>query len=265
MKTYDLNNGNILKLLKTKDFRDPYHFIYYDDFKECLFNKLMISKYIENNSLVLPNAVYMDKDDFVGYTVPKINISPINKLIEESNYDIDYISKIFEVLSYEVRNANKEEILFPDLGNISNVFMDKKTFDIKFIDYDGLQVGDFESFNISSLMDRGTELIFKDKKYINSKTCLFTTNFDKASLLTLYLYFITDENILDMPNTSFKIENKKIVLKEDFFDKYLDSINLLGSPIEEDIRKMFDLNVSNNYPITSIKKNGKIFKKIMIY
>ena len=74
MKTYDLNNGNILKLLKEKDERNFLHFAYFDEFKECLEEKLKLAKYIYSDSIVLPNAIYMKNDNVVGYSVPKIDL-----------------------------------------------------------------------------------------------------------------------------------------------------------------------------------------------
>ena len=261
MKTYDLNNGNILKLLKEKDERNFLHFAYFDEFKECLTEKLKLAKYIYSDSIVLPNAIYMKNDNVVGYSVPKIDLKSIDQIIEEENYDIDFISKTFDALSYEVRKNNKEEILFPDLGNISNVFMDKKDFKIKFIDFDGLQIGDYESYSVSSLMDKGTDLIFGNKKYVDKKTTLFTTDFDKASLLTLYLYFLTGKNIVDLPNTIYEARNNIPKVNEERFNKLLDELKLLNTPIEDDIRRMFDITRSNNYPNTAIKKMAKIYKK----
>ena len=261
MKTYDLNNGNILKLLKERNERNLSQHVYFYDFKDCLEEKLKIAKYIYSDNIVLPNAIYVSDNDFVGYSIPKIKMKTISELIEEEHFNIDFISKCFDVLSYEVREANKEGIVFPDLGNISNVLMDKKTFEMKFIDYDGLQIGDYESFSISSLMNKGTDLIFKDKKYMNKRTTLFTTDFDKATLLTLYLYFITGKNIVDLPNTIYEMKNSIPRLNEEKFNLLLKELKLLNSPIEDDIRKMFDITVTNNYPNTSIKKMAKYLKK----
>ncbi len=261
MKTYDLNNGNILKLLKEKDERDFLHFAYFDEFKDCLEGKLKLVKYIYSDSIVLPNAIYMKNDDIVGYSVPKINMKSIDQVLEEENYDIEFMTKVFDILSYEVREANKEDILFPDLGNISNVFMDKKNFKIKFIDYDGLQIGNYESFSVSSLMNKGTDLIFGNKKYVDRRTTLFTTDFDKATLLTLYLYFITGKNIVDLPNTIYEVRNNIPKINDEKLKRVLEELKLLNTPIEDDIERMFDITRSNNYPNTSIKKMSKIYKK----
>ena len=139
--------------------------------------------------------------------------------------------------------------------------MDKKDFKIKFIDFDGLQIGDYESYSVSSLMDKGTDLIFGNKKYVDKKTTLFTTDFDKASLLTLYLYFLTGKNIVDLPNTIYEARNNIPKVNEERFNKLLDELKLLNTPIEDDIRRMFDITRSNNYPNTAIKKMAKIYKK----
>ena len=131
---------------------------------------------------------------------------------------------------------------------------DPKNKIIKFIDFDGLQIGDLDSFSVSSLMNNSNNPVFEQKKYFNKQTTLFTPEFDKASLLALFLYFTTGTFLTKFDLNDFDNLHGNISLKKDSIDRYLLYLGLLDSPLEEDISLAYNNDAHNKYPETSIKR-----------
>ena len=142
------------------------------------------------------------------------------------------------MLSEAVKKANSEGIIFPDLGNATNILYDPKSKKIKFIDYDGLQVGDCDTFSISTLMSKYNNPMFNTIKYFNRTTILFNSNFDKATLLALYLYYTTNTNLTKFKKKDYEYRNGFYNIKEESIKEYLEKIGLLDTPIEEEVRRV---------------------------
>ena len=258
MRTYNLNNGFIYKEIKEKDSSSLNHFLNYDDFVDCLEGKLKISKELSSEHVILPKTIYMNKDRLVGYTMPFISFECFDSIMYKMN-NLDDITNMFILLSCAVKEENKNGIIFPDLGNASNIYYDNKNKKIKFIDYDGLQVGDYDSFNVSILMSKYSNPVFEDKKYFDKCTTLYTSNFDKASLLALYLFYTSRTNITKFEGNDFDIIDNKFCLKKKALFEYLYSIGLLDSPILEDFCLIYNNEKNNNYIETSIKRLNKSY------
>ena len=263
MRTYNLNNGLIYKEIK-RDERSLASALYLDDFTENLTRKLQLSQELEDRFLVLPKSVHMNHDTLVGYTVPVIDMKSFDFYVQNSN-DLDFITDSFSLLCNAVKEMNSEGVIFPDLANASNIFYDPKTKTIRFIDYDGLQVRDCSSFVISALMKNPDNPIFRQDKYFNRATSIFTTNFDKASLLALFLYYTTGTKLTKFKD--FKSEDfirdrstLEFSLKKAPLEYYIKSIGLNGSPLEEDINLIYDNSKNNNYLETGIKRLRKTYK-----
>ncbi len=255
MNTYLLGNGLIYKEVKREDY-SLRHSLYRDDFIECLYLKLLLSSQLSDHYLVLPKTVYMDHDDVVGYTVPFVNMASFEDFLRDCN-DLDFITDSFVLLSQAVKDMNREGIIFPDLGNASNIFYDPYKRIIKFIDFDGLQVGNCDSFNVSLIMSDYDNPVFDQKKYFDRNTVLYSSNFDKATLLTLFLYYTTGTILTRFNSSDFLRVNGEYSIKRDALDYYLLSTGLLDSPLEEDINLVYDNNKNNNYLETGIKRLRK--------
>lgn len=256
MRTYNLNNGLIFKQIKEKDGSDYARLLDYDDFKECLEFKLRLSRRIDDENIVLPKTMYMKNDEVIGYTMPYINMKSLSDVLK-CTHDLDFITDSFIVLSEAVKKANSEGIIFPDLGNATNILYDPKSKKIKFIDYDGLQVGDCDTFSISTLMSKYNNPMFNTIKYFNRTTILFNSNFDKATLLALYLYYTTHTNLTNFKKKDYEYRNGFYNIKEESIKEYLEKIGLLDTPIEEEVRRVYDIDKNNNYIETAIKKVNK--------
>ena len=253
MRTFNLNNGLILKEIKERESEHLSQYLFYDDFIDCLTKKLKLSKYIESEHIIMPKTVYVKKDRVVGYTLPYIKMDNLDTIIRSST-SLEEITNVFIELSRAIKKENQRGIIFPDLGNATNTFYDSKEKKIRFIDFDGLQIGDCESFNVSLLMSAYDNPTFEKSKYFDKSTTLFTSNFDKASLLALYIYYTTNTNITKFNIKDFRVQDNEYVLKKEALEEYLSRLGLEGSAIEEELFCIYNDKKNNNYIETSIKR-----------
>lgn len=250
--TYDLNNGYIFKKLKDDDDLDFLEILEYDTFIKDILIKLQLSQEIDCESIIKPDSIYMLKDFFIGYTVAKVDGVSLDDTLSESS-DLDSISSLIIKLSEEVRKANKEGVNFPDLGNSSNVMIERGTGKIKFIDYDGLQVFDQPSYSISNLISPSTNPYFDSVKYRSKKTGIVESNLDKATLYALFLYYSTKTLMSRFKHGDYVVSGRKISIKDEAIDRYCSEIGVIDTSMQEDIHTIYSPR-TNNYPDTSIKR-----------
>lgn len=263
MRTYDLNNGEILKLMKKEEeLGSAFQFGQIDDFTLELIKKIRLSKDISDSSLVLPKTVYYSKSgDLVGYTTPKINDNDLDNYLRSVN-SLEIYNKVFSILIDKVRLLNNEGIILPDLGNTTNVLYNPKNDSIHFIDFDGLQIQDSEAFSMASILHSNSNpMIFSDKY---SKGNLYNSNLDKLTLLVLYIYYTTGMNIMNgldpllslmqYMNDSLSSKNASVVIPDmESFRKSFEELGIWDTEIAELIRRVFDQTETNIYPDFAIE------------
>lgn len=257
-KTYDLNNGNIIKVVKTpEECFDGTNalFLYstYNEFIDELYEKLTKSVDITTPSIVLPNCIYLDNNSPRAYSVPKQrNMIDLNKYLLHNN-NLETISSVFIDMSNEVKKANKEELNLPDLGNSSNILINPKNKEIKFIDYDGMQIGKYPSFNSSRLVNNDIAPFTRNPRYCNLREGLVNNNFDKLSLYALFIFFTTRTLLTDFGPEDYYPKDGKLYLKKDALLGYTKTIGINDTALEDEIIKIYE-DKNLNYPNTSIKK-----------
>jgi len=253
-RTYDLNNGNIIKIAKSYDECDNSLYLrnYYQEFMDNIYNKVEYSKNIDSSSIVLPNCIYLKNDRFVGYSIKKQeNVIDLNKYLMK-NDSLESVSEIIIKLTLEVRKLNKENINLPDLGNLNNVLIDSKK-ELKFIDYDGMQIDKYYSYSVSSLINYSYIPFTENIKYCDLKTGLINSNLDKLSLYTLFLWYTASSiPFLFHPCDYVKV-NGKLTLKKEIITKYLEEIGLNNTVFGENIYRIHN-EEKLNYPDIPIKK-----------
>lgn len=255
-KTYDMNNGNIIKIVKSLDeCMNMSNRVYlrnnYQEFIDNIYSKIDYSKYIELQSIVLPNAIYLDNDKFVGYSLPKLeNYTDLDSYLLD-NDSIEEISISVINLIKEVRKINKNNINLPDLCNLSNVLINSKK-ELRFIDYDGMQIDKYMSFSISSLINYSYAPFTENRKYCDASG-LINRDFDKISLYLIYLLYTTNTSITFSSPYNYVRKNGIYTLREDIILKYLQDIGLEDTELGENIYKIYN-DEKLNYPDTSIKK-----------
>lgn len=257
LSTYDLNDGNIIKVVKTPlECFDGNNAIFlyttYNEFIDTIYNKLIKSNDITTSSIVLPNNIYIDDDVVRAYTIPKQeNCITLDKYLKNS--DLETIANTLINITCEIKKANKEGINMPDLGNPSNVLINLKNNEIKFIDYDGMQIGDSPSFCLSSLLSNQVTPVTRDKRMCDIKTGLVTDNLDKLSLYALFILFTTKTLLTNFGPQDYRFKNGVLKLKEEVFYNYTKMLGITNTQLEEELYSIFyDNNI--NYPDTSIKK-----------
>ena len=255
-KTYDMNNGNILKVVKSLDeCMNMTNRLYlrnnYQEFIDNIYNKIDYSKYIDLQSIALPNTIYLDNDKFIGYSIPKLeNYTDLDSYLLD-NDSMEEVSTNIINLVKEVRELNKNNINLPDLCNLSNVLINSKK-ELKFIDYDGMQIDKYISFSVSSLINYSYASFTENRKYCDTLGFI-NRNFDKVSLYLIYLLYTTHTSITFSSPYHYVRKNGIYTLSEDVILKYLEDIGLKDTELGENIYKIYN-DEKLNYPDTSIKK-----------
>lgn len=276
MVTYDLKNGLILKVIVETAFeKDELR-----DFKCNLERKILHSKKLVGTDIVLPHTMYMDHDEVVGYTVPKISLPNIGDTLEK-NKTFSNVSNVLLLLTNKVEKLNEQGIVFPDLCTYGNIFYDAGTNNIKFIDYDGIQIFDTWSDSVSALIKYDFNPMYASGKYTVPGNFLWTSNIDRASIVALYLKKLLGVNILEDPTFALyqdvqMAEEGLISFNKDEFlqrkiNSTLDNYGILDDETRKSVVKIFDLTVDNDPPNEVIKhimnscevvKNGKRLLKL---
>lgn len=276
MVTYDLKNGLILKVIVETAFeKDELR-----DFKCNLERKILHSKKLVGTDIVLPHTMYMDHDEVVGYTVPKILLPNIGDTLEK-NKTFSNVSNVLLLLTNKVEKLNEQGIVFPDLCTYGNIFYDAGTNNIKFIDYDGIQIFDTWSDSVSALIKYDFNPMYASGKYTVPGNFLWTSNIDRASIVALYLKKLLGVNILEDPTFALyqdvqMAEEGLISFNKDEFlqrkiNSTLDNYGILDDETRKSVVKIFDLTVDNDPPNDVIKhimnscevvKNGKRLLKL---
>ncbi len=276
MVTYDLKNGLILKVIVETAFeKDELR-----DFKCNLERKILHSKKLVGTDIVLPHTMYMDHDEVVGYTVPKISLPNIGDTLEK-NKTFSNVSNVLLLLTNKVEKLNEQGIVFPDLCTYGNIFYDAGTNNIKFIDYDGIQIFDTWSDSVSALIKYDFNSMYASGKYTVPGNFLWTSNIDRASIVALYLKKLLGVNILEDPTFALyqdvqMAEEGLISFNKDEFlqrkiNSTLDNYGILDDETRKSVVKIFDLTVDNDPPNEVIKhimnscevvKNGKRLLKL---
>ena len=262
--TYDLNDGNIIKVVKTpEECFDGSNglFLYstYNIFIDELYNKLTKSIDIDIPSIVLPNCIYLDNNVPRAYTIPKQDgFMSIKKYLLNNN-DLNTIATTIINITKEVKKANKNGINMPDLGNSSNTLIDPKSKKIRFIDYDGMQIDKYPSFCNSGLIDNNVVPFTSNKNYCKIKTGLVTNNMDKLSLYALFILYTTKTLLTSFSPPDYRIIDGKLVLKEEVFYNYTKMIGIDGTELEKELYKIF-FGTDLSYPDSSIKQLLKTHK-----
>lgn len=260
MITYDLKNGFILKKIAESSFTESE----LDDFKYNLERKILYSKDLVGTDIVLPNVMYMEHDEVVGYTVPKILLPNIGYTLENCR-TFSNVSNVLLLLANKVEKLNDSGIIFPDLCTYSNILYDDASGNFKFIDYDGIQIFDTWSDSISSLIEYDFNTMYTTEKYTTPEFFLWTNNIDRAGLLALYLKKILGFNILK--DSTFALyqdaqttEEGLTFLDTEFLQRKinasLDNYGILDDETRKSVIKIFNLSIDND-------SSSQIIKHIM--
>lgn len=167
--------------------------------KKSLEEKFEYAKEIRIKDVSLPIDKLETENGFCGYIEEILPGSIDNKLINytdyynEHRYDIELSDITSYILECEriVDECNNYDIVNPDMCSDGNVLFNPDTRDVFFTDYQGMQVGDIKTSNISDFI--AFDPIFNNKKYI--KDDLYNKNIDLYTLTIRCFYYMTKINL----------------------------------------------------------------------
>lgn len=193
----------------------------------------------EAPEIVVPTGALYYNGKFVGYSMPKVLGRGLDVVDETLSMckraDLYYYADVYSKLEKPVRKATS--VVMPDFLTISNIIVDDNGL-IKFIDYDGMQIGRISSVNMSSALGDKSQYLNSSKYRWND---LFTKNLDKKSLTTLYFLMAFNVNLNAIgrvvPGTSETIT----------FDSFMDMIGLDDLDVLHNVYNIFNDKVNNEY------------------
>lgn len=220
------------------------------DLEDKILNK---GHYYISNEIVVPNAIiYNVNGEVCGYKTTRImgrNLNEIEDNLSLSDKcDLNRFTMEHRILE-EIVKKNKD-IVFPDLCTCDNIIKSNNGR-YKFIDYDGMQIGDYKAVQMSTTLDE-TRYDYSVSKY--SKDDLFTKNLDKKSLILLYFLSTFNVNI-NMVGTINEFSKEKITLEEIFYDLGITDLELYDK-----VKRIFDDSVDNVYLEDTIERLAKDYK-----
>ena len=243
-RIFALQDGNLYKEIKLVDQTTGKNITTEDiQNKEA---KIMCADQIHNvPEIVLPEcAVYRDfgKKMYCGYIMKNIrgvaytagNIARK----DEDKLDLHRYAEFYLKLEDAVKRANAEGIIMPDMCSLWNIILASKKGDVRFIDYDGMQVKDNITRDISNVYridDKGH--IEEDDFYPKYRQGeIFSDNIDKKSLLYIYL-----KTTFNMSPTLIK------TLTENGASPLIHYLHIKDTETKNAIAQYWDSDVDNDY------------------
>lgn len=236
---FELKNGSILKIFNrdkiqsSKDIKNPDNYIFIKELKVK-----MAYNFKEFKEVIIPETIVYDNNNFMGYTMKKNDDKTFSEFFNASheNQTIETISNYFYKLEKIVKKGNEQGIVFPDLLTYGNVRYNPKTDDITLLDYDGYQIKDFPTWDMSSLLHPEINTCLFQKKYLKKNR--FTNNVDKLSIALEFLLYSTNFNIANHYSKIEKIKEINLIL---------DFVGLDDNSIRYKMLKLFDTKEDNEY------------------
>lgn len=230
-----LNDGSILKVF------NPILIQASREVGADIEKKILGAKSIANSPEILSptSVVYSTDNKFMGYTMMEANGVDYNvynsKLTVHQRCDLHMYARNHSKLERVLRK--NPDIVFPDFCTCSNIILseDEK---VQFVDYDGLQVGGYKTFSISSSLGEA------EKHFFNPKYCrngFFNKELDKKS--SIFLYFLVTFNV-NLSNVGrVNSATGKVITLDDCFQ----FINLDDPDLCHKVWKTFQDNQSNEF------------------
>lgn len=236
---FELKNGSILKIFNrdkiqsSKDIKNPDNYIFIKELKVK-----MAYNFKEFKEVIIPETIVYDNNNFMGYTMKKNDDKTFSEFFNTSheNQTIEAISNYFYKLEKIVKKGNEQGIVFPDLLTYGNVRYNPRTDDITLLDYDGYQIKDFPTWDMSSLLHPEINTCLFQKKYLKKNR--FTNNIDKLSIALDFLLYSTNFNIANHYSKIEKIKEINLIL---------DFVGLDDNSIRYKMLKLFDTKEDNEY------------------
>ena len=149
--------------------------------------------------------------------------------------DLSGFCNLHSRLENFLKRADKNNIILPDYCSLDNLIFDHEN-DFHFIDYEGMQIGEYRCLTISSSIMMP---IVETKKYFNECDYSYTK---ELNILSHYMLFFLDAFRADLKSIGMVTPNGKITI-DDFFN----FIGLDDYDIQNKIWKLFQKDKKNEY------------------
>lgn len=235
---FQTTSGDVLKIM-SRDYLYKYHLATGFSMED----KILSAKDIFNvPEIMVPKGALYLGNNFVGYFMDKANgysyVDYTNSFTVEEHKDLYKFAELYSAIEKPICEAS--DVVFPDLCTCDNIFIkpSQNGYNVQFIDYDGLQVGKYQSLTISTALGDYSQII--KSKYLNSDGA-FTKQLDIKSLI--HLYFLTTFNIdLTKVGISYPGTNISVTLDDVFKCIGLEDIDMMDK-----VYKVMYSNQPNEY------------------
>ena len=190
---YDIHQGKLLKVLSDE-------MIDLHKQNKISFEKRILDERVKNvPEIVNPIESVYDKEECCGFTMAKINGVPLRRYYfneDKNNCNLTRIAEIYQKIEEVIKKGNKLGIVFPDICSGANILITNDD-EVKFIDYDGMQVGpDDKSICYSNYLSKFlyvTDGVIKFYSYDKQ----YTKELDKVSLVVILFELLFGINIFE--------------------------------------------------------------------
>lgn len=229
---FELPNGQVLKVF------DPSYLVLAKKLGFQIEEQLLAAKEVPNTNIIIPSSTCYLDGDFIGYTMPKAKGQSFYdyglSLPLKDRTNLYQYADIFSKIEHTVQNA--DNIVFPDLCSWENMFIDEK-HNIQFIDYDGLQVGNFPPTSISTFLGSIDHIQMNPKYYQNGS---YTKELDKKSLIYLYFSFVFN---VGLQHVGMVVGPNRRMTLDDIFS----ALSIDDAELYDKVSRVFDDSSSNEY------------------
>ena len=190
---YDIHGNKILKVL-TDDMQK----LHQDN--NINYEKRILDERVKNiPEIVSPIEAVYDNDYCCGYTMDKINGVTLSRYYfkeDKYNCNLTRIAEIYQKIEEVIKKGNELDIVFPDICSGANILINNAG-EVKFIDYDGMQVGsDDQSICYSSYLAKFIYVVEGELKFY-SYDKQYTKELDKVSLAVILFELLFGINIFE--------------------------------------------------------------------
>ena len=219
------------------------------------------SKCVFSNDIIIPTDLVYCGADFCGYLMPFFDGVSVYKFFYDRCVSSCMFVDIFSSIERCVEGCS--DIVFPDLLTDGNVLVNSLGV-VKFIDFDGLQIGNYSISIFSNHMGRRD--IYDNDKYRNGN--LYTKELDIKSLLYLFIKLLLDFDMGIIDNYSGLSQVKQI-------DRFIVKHGIDNDDLVRKIRLLYKCDVCNeylgdtlydifdNYFVRLVLDDGKYIKKLV--
>ena len=237
IEVFRLSDGSYLKVFS------PMYLKYFDTKNgNLLEDKILGAEYeLLTPEIIKPSYACFENGEFNAYvTLPSMGIDFVQAMYNtdiHNQFSLKYFNDFYRKLESAVDRANKAGVVFPDLCTEGNIHFTSNG-QIRFIDYDGLQIGTGEDrlFLSTALGDEGQYNVSKYKR-----NNLYTSELDKKSIIIHYFAYVFGIDLTDVgqinPTTN------KIITVED----KLSSAMIFDNEIIEAVSTAFKSTGQNSF------------------